>query len=341
MSPSLRAQALDAERAGNLVNAIDLWAAIARDDPGTDVEKHLVALRIAAADAPRATPGSPVAIPPDPFPATSDSPPETRPDTVNARLLAGALHHHGSLLVRSALPRTSVDRLVAAIEHSFAERAALGEAADAGSSPWFAPSREWENRAGSSAPVLRAWTARCNAMLLVDSPRAFRIVTDALIGTGLVDTVAEYLGERPVLSAEKTSLRRIPPEARASWHQDGSFMGAETRAVNVWIALTDCGTGTDAPGLHVVPRRVESIVPFGTDGNLHSITVSPEHVRGAQGSVDPCTPFFAAGDALVFDQLLLHATGGEVEGLTRPRLAIEAWLLAPSTFPDAYVPVYL
>ena len=50
---------------------------------------------------------------------------------------------------------------------------------------------------------------------------------------GLTDLVAGYLGERPALSLEKWTLRRVPPTANTSWHQDGAFLGETVRTVNV------------------------------------------------------------------------------------------------------------
>lgn len=47
-------------------------------------------------------------------------------------------------------------------------------------------------------------------------------------------------------SLQKSTLRRSAPVHNFSaWHQDGSFLGPTTRAMNVWVALTACG---GAPG---------------------------------------------------------------------------------------------
>ena len=49
-------------------------------------------------------------------------------------------------------------------------------------------------------------------------------------------------------------------------------------------------------------------------------------------------PEFAAGDALMFDQLTLHRTG-ILPTMTRDRYAIESWFFAPSRYPHDQVPL--
>ena len=50
------------------------------------------------------------------------------------------------------------------------------------------------------------------------------------------------------------------------------------------------------------------------------------------------SPLFRAGDAIFFDQLLLHCTGVRPH-MTRERYAIEAWHFGGSTFPMRQVPI--
>ena len=61
-----------------------------------------------------------------------------------------------------------------------------------------------------------------------------------------------YLGEPPLLSVHKTTLRKADPSVGGAWHQDGAFMG-DVRALNLWLSLSRCGD--EAPGLDIVPRR--------------------------------------------------------------------------------------
>jgi len=152
--------------------------------------------------------------------------------------------------------------------------------------------------------------------------------------------VSEYLGERAVMSANKTTLRRVPVSAFPAWHQDGTFMCRSVRVVNVWVALTACGPGTDAPGLAVVPRRLDDLVPAGTPGSQHTIVVS-ESVLGDATGGDTVSPTFGPGDALLFDEMMLHATDGRKDDWRQPRYALEAWMFAPSSVPAGYAPMLI
>ena len=68
--------------------------------------------------------------------------------------------------------------------------------------------------------------------------------------------MSDCRGERPALSANKCTLRRVPVDTNTNWHQDGAFLGADVRTVNLWLALSDCGD--DSPGLEIVPRRLDT-----------------------------------------------------------------------------------
>jgi hypothetical protein len=54
--------------------------------------------------------------------------------------------------------------------------------------------------------------------------------------------------------------------------------------------------------------------------------------------VNVVSPVFRAGDAVFFDQLLLHRIGVR-PGMTRERYAIEAWHFGASRFPMCQVPL--
>jgi ectoine hydroxylase-related dioxygenase (phytanoyl-CoA dioxygenase family) len=162
-------------------------------------------------------------------------------------------------------------------------------------------------------------------------------VIEALDEAGIGDVLTTYLGERPVLSVKKTSLRWATAGTDAIWwHQDGRFLGRDIRAVNVWIALSHCGV--DAPSLDFVARRMDRIVETGTEGARHGWSVSDDVAARAASDATVVRPVFAPGDALLFDQLLLHRTGVSPT-MTRDRLAVEAWCFAPSTFPAEQIPI--
>jgi len=49
-------------------------------------------------------------------------------------------------------------------------------------------------------------------------------------------------------------------------------------------------------------------------------------------------PVLEAGDAMLFDHLLVHRTA-VAPGMTRERHAIESWFFAPSAYPEGQLPI--
>ena len=164
--------------------------------------------------------------------------------------------------------------------------------------------------------------------MTVESPPALFDLLEVFGEVGIDRLVRDYFGESPAILARKATLRRVAPGKMAGWHQDGAFMGAGIRSLNVWIALTDCGR--DAPGLEVVGRRVDVAA---ADRRLARTPRggSPHKTPRSFGGDDIEKPLFAAGDAMLFDHFLVHRTAFDT-GMTRDRYAIETWLFAPSTY---------
>ena len=94
-----------------------------------------------------------------------------------------------------------------------------------------------------------------------------------------------YLGEPGLISAHKTTLRKASPSVPGAWHQDGSFMGP-VRSLNLWLSLSRCGDV--APGLDIVPRRLDHLVDRQTDEAMIEIQVSQAKAEEAAGdTADP------------------------------------------------------
>ena len=143
--------------------------------------------------------------------------------------------------------------------------------------------------------------------------------TELLTSLRIVDIFAGYLGERPALSIGKTTLRRVPKTLQLTgWHQDGAFLGKGIRSVNLWLCLSPCGE--DAPGLEIVPRRLDHIVETGTHGTFFDWSVGDAMVERVAGNTPVIGPLFGPGDALLFDELLLHRTSLPPK-MTRDRYA--------------------
>ena len=320
---------------GNWSDAVVLLTDAERREPDPAIEIRLVEARhrmFDASDAPKPHGDWPPSVP-DVF-AGVDGIPEVAAADLRVEHLAAGVQHHGALLVRGLLPPEVAGSLLDQVQRSFdAAEAAANGAPVWDTAPWYVP---FEAADGYEFGwIERSFSRQVGAVLAVEAPRALLHAIDALRGAGLGEVLAEYLGEWPALSAKKTTLRRARPGHPPDFHQDGAFLGDGIRAVNVWTALTDCGI--DAPSVQVYADPFAEIVPTGTDNADFSWSVSDAQAArlGARQVVQPC---FAAGDALLFDQLTLHRTGTS-PAMTRDRYAVESWFFAPSTYPYEQVPV--
>ena len=257
--------------------------------------------------------------------------PEVPRNRLSVKTLRSGILRHGCLLVRGLVGPERVHQLVDDIEQAFAAYDAheRGEPTSA-TAPWFVP---FDPPPGPTVP--REWVREGDGVLAVDSPRALFDVIEAFDEAGIRELVTSFLGEPPVLLANKWTLRRVEPKGNHDWHQDGAFLGANVRVIDVWVALSHCGV--DAPGLDIVGKRLDDIVAGGTDGASFDWSVGDATVRAlAPDNIE--RPVFQPGDALIFDHMLLHRTAVDSK-MTRERYAIEAWFAAPSAYPMNAIPI--
>lgn len=300
-------------------------------------ERELRRLRhLAGIELVNAKPAHPSYVDPAPVPPARD--PETRlaeitPDELTPEVLRAAILDSGSLLVRGAMPEDKALELAAEIERSFATRAELkgGGEDPEGFYDEFEPEPPY-------AVHKRDWIEEGGGVLASDSPKVFAEMFDAFDRMNLVDAIEGYLGEKPAVSADKCTLRKATPDVVGAWHQDGKFMGDDIRAMNVWLSLSHCGGDNPAPGMDLVPLRLDGHVAAGTEGTWFDSQVSQAVAEETAGEIGIVRPAFRPGDLLLFDELFLHQTGGG-PGLTEPRYAIESWFFGPSAFPEIYVPL--
>ena len=256
-------------------------------------------------------------------------PVEVSPGDMTPELLRAAILTHGCLLVRGLIERDAALELAADIDTAFAARTALaaGEPAPEGYYEQFEPE--------SPEPLRRPWVEQGGGLLIVDSPKILLDTLDALGRVDFPSVVHGYLGERGALSAQKTTLRKAEPSVGGAWHQDGKFLGP-VRALNLWLSLSRCGD--EAPGLDIIPRRLDELVATGTEGTFFEDQVSERVAEQAADGVGILRPIFEPGDALLFDELFLHQTGSD-PAMPKPRYALESWFFGPSAFPNEYSPI--
>ncbi len=255
--------------------------------------------------------------------------PEVAAADVTPELLRAGILRDGCLLVRGLVDRHDALRLARQIDRSFEER----ERHDAGGSAEAGYYEEFRPDPRFGEIDAREWVKLGGGVLAADSPTLSFEMLELFRVAGLPRLVEGYLGEPPLISVHKTTLRRADPSVPGAWHQDGAFMG-DVRSLNLWLSLSRCGDV--APGLDIVPRRVEEVVID------HEVMLDVELTRRkaeeAAGETPILLPIFEAGDALFFDELFLHQTGSD-PAMPKPRYAIESWFFGPSAFPGDYAPL--
>jgi hypothetical protein len=334
----LMARAATLEARGQLVDAVDAFTQANRLQRDPSLERRIVRLRHEAYREVRNSPGPsswPV-IPPrdhvveDGFPVIS--PAELTPETLSTGII-----QHGGLHVRRLVPEDRVARLVDGIDRAMSGYDAQASGQGSGeTNPWYAP-LEPEPEYSDAVMRKRKWVRDSSGVWTADSPRVLFDLVDAIDLVGLGGAINAYFGERPVLSVNKCTLRRVTLDTtNADWHQDGAFLGDGIRSVNVWMALSHCGR--DAPGLDIVPARLDHIVETGTEGATFPWAVGPGVVERVAADTPVIRPIFEPGDVLVFDDLFLHRTAVD-SAMTQERYAIETWFFAPSVYPGGQIPL--
>ncbi len=257
--------------------------------------------------------------------------PELTAAQLTPGLLRAAILRDGCALVRGLIGREPALRFAHGIDRSFAarEQRDAGHPHDAGYYDEFTP----DPRVGDE--LERGWIKLGGGVLGVDSPALNFQMMELFANAGLPELVAGYLGEPPLVTAQKTTLRKAEPAVPGGWHQDGKFMGP-VRALNLWLSLSRCGDV--APGLDIVPRRLDQLVTTQTDEAMLDYMVSQRVAVQVAADTPIQRPIFEPGDALLFDELFLHKTGSD-PGMPESRYAIENWFFGGSGFPADYVPL--
>jgi len=325
----------DLEAGGRLLEALEVLEAANAERPYDDYEVQLARLRHRAFAEVGRNGGFPV-WPVDHRDGAASPPaemPRVPAGSLTGDRLRTAILEHGCLLVPGLASPAEADELAAGIDRAFEVRDDLAAGRLGQTSAWY---HRLELDKTSAQTLGRRWVEGGSAVLTADSPHMLAELFAFFGRTGIKQVLTDYLGERPILSANKCTLRRVPIDASTEWHQDGAFLGQGIRAVNVWLALSDCGV--DAPGLDLVPRRLDAVLETGTGGALFDWAVGPQVVATAAAEAPVVRPAFRAGDALIFDELFLHRTAVG-PAMTRSRYAIESWFFAPSTYPDGQVPI--
>ena len=301
-----------AERGGDLFEAIDRLTRADREHPDAVLEHRLVSMRHRAFERLDPTPGF-ATWPPAPADGAG-GPGGTIPEVAPSELTADVLRHHiitdGCVLVRGLADAPTVEMLVDGIDRALNEWAGLRRPfLRATGSPWFDP-LEIDEPARSA--LGRTWVTNSGGLLTADSPRMLFLLLEALEEAGMREVVHGYLGERPALSANKCTLRRVQVDTNSA---------AGTRTAR----SSDRASVPSTSGSR--SRSAASMRPDSTWCPGASIT-SSRPARGGLlrlGGRPRCRRIARAGDAdrssrssmpatlLIFDDLFLHRTAVEPE----------------------------
>jgi hypothetical protein len=332
-TPNVLARTRALEQHGDLLAAIETLNVANRAHRDPALECELVRIRHLAFLRQDREPGH--AWPLDaPAAAAGRGPLTVTREGLSPQALSLGIRRHGCVYVPSLIGDDDVRTLVEGIDRAFGALAAH-RAGDhrAEQSPWFVPFRPApEYKLG----MKRKWVIDNGGLWTADSPPMLFSLLEIYRAAGVIEIIAAYLGERPALSVTKSTLKRIDGSTGGEWHQDGAFLGADVRTVNVWLSLSHCGR--DAPGLDIFPRRVDRVLETGTEGAAFDWAVGPRLVERLAEANPVTRPEFEPGDALLFDDLFLHRTAAE-PSMPRERYAIETWFFAPSAYPDGLVPL--
>ena len=265
--------------------------------------------------------------------------PEVSPADLSGEVLTSALHHHGCLIVRGLIPNHECAGLRSDIDEAFTGFDARGPMTPVEvTAPWFAR-LEIDGAFEEPDPLGTAFLRQCGGVYAPYAPRAFVEYRNALQRVGLIDVIGAHQETMPVLSVNKFVLRRISGGAEPAWHQDGGYLGISTRAVNLWLALSECGGDTELMGLDILPAHRRELAETGTFDAVDHRAISP-HIaeKLARESGRPVVrPHFEPGDGILFDQYFVHRS--DIRPLVRERYAIESWFLTPENYPEHMVPV--
>lgn len=257
--------------------------------------------------------------------------PEFTGDELTPEIVRAGILRDGCVLVRGLVPRDKARGLAERIESAFDER----ERQEAGGSAALGYYEEFRPQPRFGEVAGRSWIKMGGGLLAADAPMLHFEMMQMFRDARLPELVGAYLGEPALISVHKTTLRKADPSIPGAWHQDGFFMGA-VRSLNLWLSLSRCGD--EAPGLDILPRRLDHYVATQTEEAVLDYTISQSQVEQTAGDTSVIRPIFEPGDALLFDELFLHQTGSD-PSMPNSRYAIENWFFGGSGFPNEYAPI--
>ena len=262
-------------------------------------------------------------------PGTVGGVPEVAAGDLDLDTLIAGVQGHGCLIVRGLFDESTCAGLRERIDLALQHFAARDRALDP---QWHTPLSDLNGNPVS--PVYRAngYVSFQGQVSVADTPAAADYVLSAFDTAGVPDLVRSYLGEEPALTLEKWVLRRVPrirtpagTRTVPSWCRHPHAEPVD-RAVRLW-----------GDRLWTRHRR-QAVQRHRPHGCVLRLGCRRGRRHRTAGDKPIVSPVFEPGDAVFFDQFLLHRTGIK-PGMTEDRYALESWFfLLPvvrATTPDS------
>ncbi len=159
-------------------------------------------------------------------------------------------------------------------------------------------------------------------------------------------TRAFFLGDPvPYITCARRVQKGAGFSKPANWHMDGDPLNILRLSINVWMPLRDCGPGTGAPGLSLIPAtlsEMQDLVGFdpslaGSDDWANDQLMNSGRFFTKPNWRDDLLPKFGEriwspvihrGDALVFTSWNMHGTNLTAD-MTEGRQSVELRLQEP------------
>lgn len=278
-------------------------------------------------------------------PATNLQPPVRLPEINAEELTVNVLREHvanaGGLIVRGLISGPEAQAYREKVHAAFEERQHIAEGSvNLASASWLQRPSSISGDPVDFNNVKRQRGTATGSMWAVDVPTIALDLISTFKTLGLDDLLAAYFHDESVLSVKKWVLRRVKPNngAEAGWHQDGRFMGEGIHSLNLWLSLSACGSGSEAPGIEFLVDNKREIYETGTQGAHFDWTVGQRLVDSLATAGTIFRPYFGPGDAVFFDHYNLHRTAfGQSD--SHHRYAVESWFFSRSNAPENQHPL--
>ncbi|MEM8812410.1 MAG: phytanoyl-CoA dioxygenase family protein [Pseudomonadota bacterium] len=238
-------------------------------------------------------------------------PPEFDARNCDPKAAAAALEANGLIVLRKILTTETVSEVYVGADR-FIEEMSAYETQDE------LPDGIAYSVANSSFPLEQLWKSLEEG----ENP-----LIDGLRRSPVIAVMQAYFDAQSVI-LRAPNLRHQRSSRQVShvpWHQDGFALPKDLRMVNCWLAVSPNAVGADSPGLEFLHNRPETVFPLEQDAQSPNYGfLEPERalLEPWEASSPVVRPILQAGDAVLFDTLMLHRTHS-MPAMTERRVSAE------------------